>query len=627
MTRLDRLAPVRRLPWLVTAFAVVAILGIGPGRALGQTATSTPTVTVTPTATATPILVRVAIEPADQSIGLGEVQRYTATGHFDNASTANITQLVEWASSVPTVAVAMNASGDRSRIDPVGIGVTTISATHLPTGVTSTSTGDDETLTVVGPLECIVLTPVTVERAIGQSQFFTAIGHFQGGGTENLTQLVTYASSDTGVALAPNDDGQRSRVDAIGSGVSTISATDTDTGVSSDDASCNGSATLTVPVPATPTVTVTPTVTSTAPTVTPTPTLTATPTVTPTPTATPTPTLVSLDITPKTRQVTVGDVARYTVIGTFSDGSTQNLTQNVTYISSLPTVATAPNEQDDRSRIESASIGVTTISVTHVAAGVSSSGAENSVLTVVGPLECIVLSPATDERDVGESFFYTAIGHFQGGGTQNLTPNVDYTSSNEAVALALNTAGQKSRVDPVGPGTTTISATDPGTGVSSDDAGCNGNATLTVPLPATPTVTATPTATSTAPTATPTVTATPTPTPTPMLVNLDITPKTRQVTVGDVARYTVTGTFSDGSTQNLTQNVTYISSLPTVATAPNEQDDRSRIESASIGITTISVTHVATGVTSSGGENSTLTVVGPLAVHRARPDRPRPQRR
>jgi len=46
-----------------------------------------------------------------------------------------------------------------------------------------------------------------------------------GGSTRNITQQVTYASSDPNVAVATNLQGNKSRVEAVGSGTATISAT------------------------------------------------------------------------------------------------------------------------------------------------------------------------------------------------------------------------------------------------------------------------------------------------------------------------------------------------------------------------------------------------------------------
>ena len=57
------------------------------------------------------------------------------------------------------------------------------------------------------------------------------------GGTEkNVTQDVTYASTDPAVAQPTNEPGRKSRVLAVGPGVAIIRATDPATGIVSNDA-------------------------------------------------------------------------------------------------------------------------------------------------------------------------------------------------------------------------------------------------------------------------------------------------------------------------------------------------------------------------------------------------------
>jgi hypothetical protein len=90
-------------------------------------------------------------------------------------------------------------------------------------------------LTVIGALERITLSPVTASRSPGSLQRYTATGHFGGGITQNLTQDLVYSSSDPTVASAPNDEGDRSRVDALTPGTVTISATHPTAGVSTSD--------------------------------------------------------------------------------------------------------------------------------------------------------------------------------------------------------------------------------------------------------------------------------------------------------------------------------------------------------------------------------------------------------
>ena len=50
--------------------------------------------------------------------------------------------------------------------------------------------------------------------------------------------------------------------------------------------------------------------------------------------------LVSITVTPANQSVKVGITVQYIAIGTFSDGSTQDLTASVTWASSSPSIAT-----------------------------------------------------------------------------------------------------------------------------------------------------------------------------------------------------------------------------------------------------------------------------------------------
>ncbi len=199
----------------------------------------------TPTPMGTPHLDHLTLTPHSASHAVGEVQRFTATGYRSDGVTMNMTQQVVYASSDPGVATVSNVDGDRSAVTAVAPGTATISATDPATGITTTASGGDATIAVLGPLEAITLTPTTATRNVGQVQNYTATGHYGGGGTKNITQDVDYASSDANVAIATNLAGNKSRVEAVGSGTATISATDPATGVTSTTS--GGDVTLHVP--------------------------------------------------------------------------------------------------------------------------------------------------------------------------------------------------------------------------------------------------------------------------------------------------------------------------------------------------------------------------------------------
>lgn len=194
-------------------------------------------------------LERIAIGPHEARRAVGEAQRFTATGHYAGGATRNLTQRVDWTSSDAAVATAANTKGDRSRVEAVAPGTVIISVVDPKTGIGSHAASGDATLTVLGKLERIVLTPSTITRTIGQTQRLTATGHYAGGTTRNLTQHLAYSSSDPEVAAAPNADGDKSRIEIVGPGAATITAVDKATGVSSATSSGDATVTVTVPKP------------------------------------------------------------------------------------------------------------------------------------------------------------------------------------------------------------------------------------------------------------------------------------------------------------------------------------------------------------------------------------------
>jgi hypothetical protein len=201
-----------------------------------------------PTVTPTPgTLVRLELKPVTKTISVGEFANYTATAHYDNGVTKNLTQKVDYSSSDPTVAEAPNATGNKGKVNGLKPGVVTISARDPVTGIETTDTGGmSGTLTVQGALVSLVLKPLEKNAAVGDTLTYTATGMLSDGNTKNLTQKVVYASSDPSVVVCPNADGNKSQVQAVGVGTAIISATDPVTDISSD---ATGSGTLTVRVP------------------------------------------------------------------------------------------------------------------------------------------------------------------------------------------------------------------------------------------------------------------------------------------------------------------------------------------------------------------------------------------
>jgi hypothetical protein len=172
-------------------------------------------------------------------------------------------------------------------------------------------------------------------------------------------------------------------------------------------------------------------------------------------------TLASITLNPANPSISKGTMQPFTATGTFSDGSTQDLTSQVTWVSAAPAVAT--------------------VSVTGVATGVATGtstinatlgGITGSTVLTVNPatLLAINLVPAGPSISQGTTQPFTAIGTFSDHSTQNLTGQVTWVSDSAAVAT-ISTAGVATGA---AAGTSTISAR---------LGGVNGSTVLTVTAP------------------------------------------------------------------------------------------------------------------------------------------------
>jgi hypothetical protein len=263
------------------------------------------------------------------------------------------------------------------------------------------------------------------------------------------------------------------------------------------------------------------------------------------------PTLSSIAVTPANPSIPSGGSEQFTATGTYSDGSSQNLTSSATWTSASPSVATVSSA----GLATAVATGGTTIQAT------SGSVSGSTSLTVLPPptLVSLAVTPANASIAMAGSQQYTATGTYSDSSTQNLTNVATWTSTNAAAATISSTGFATG----VAAGGTTIQAT------SGSIIGSTG---LTV-------------------------------TPPPTLVSLAVTPANATIAMGGGQQFTATGTYSDSSTQNLTNTVVWTSSTPAVAT---------------IGTTGLSA-GVAPGSTTIEAASGSITAFTGLTVSNALP--------
>jgi hypothetical protein len=157
-------------------------------------------------------LVSIAVIPANPSIRKGTTQQFMATGSYSDGSTQSLTNSVTWSSSNTSVAT-ISGTGLATA---AGTGSSTIQAAS---GSITGSTTLNVTAAVV--LSSIIVTPANPSIRKGTTQQFTATGNYSDGSRRNLTNLVTWRSSNTLVAAISSTG----LATAVGVGTSIIQAT------------------------------------------------------------------------------------------------------------------------------------------------------------------------------------------------------------------------------------------------------------------------------------------------------------------------------------------------------------------------------------------------------------------
>lgn len=219
--------------------------------------------------------------------------------------------------------------------------------------------------------------------------------------------------------------------------------------------------------------------------------------------------------------VALGGTDQFTATGNYSDGSTKDLTMNVTWTSGTPSVATIGAHTGLATAVTTGSSVITaTLAALHNTniTGTETLNVSGSVPTLVS----IAVTPSPASVAAGLTQQFTAMGTYTSGPPQNLTATATWASTNMAVA----TIAASGLATTLTQGTTMITAT--------------------VGTVTSPGVTLTATA--------------------PVLQSISVTPSGASIPAGSTQAYAVTGNFSDGSHQPVTTGVTWMSTPTSVAT-------------------------------------------------------------
>jgi hypothetical protein len=406
------------------------------------------------TTKATATLVSISVTPySPANLAVGSTQKFIATGIYSDGTTPSITSQVTWTSSNSSIASITSGSA-------TGIAVGSTSITASQSGITSPAV----TLTVItssSALSSIAVTPVfPTDLGLGATLQLAAIGTYSDGSAADITSKVTWTSSNTAVAAIFANGS----VTAEGSGTANITATLSK--VTSPSVKLTVKAVSAI--------------------------------------------LIAPSASP--HNLNVGGTQQFTAIGTYSDGSSADISSQVMWLSSNTQVAAI------YANGIATAIASGTANITATLGGVTSPATTLAVNT----LSSIALTPTIPNNlVVGSTQHFTATGTYSDGSLMDITSQVTWSSSvtNIAIIAAGGVAiGVKSGTDKI---TATLA------GVTSQPVA------LTVIS----------------------------------LTGLTITPSSpANIGVGATQHFTATGTYSDGSTADFTSQVVWSSSNPAVTT-------------------------------------------------------------
>ena len=568
-------------------------------------------------------LTEIQVSPANLTLPVGVNQQFIATGIYSDNSKKDITASVSWNSDNQTIATITSAG----LVSAISTGSVKISASF--DGVSSNDGGISGALNVTAAaLVSISILPTNPVKVLGLDVKFTATGTYTDNSTHNITQQVTWTSSDTAVAVISNAPGTEGTAAPVTTGSTVISASLSS--ITSNDSGESSTLTITDAE------------------------------------------LVSIAVTPTNLSTPLGVNQSFSATGTFTDATTQDITAQVTWASNDTGIATISNASDTEGEATTIAVGSTVISAS--LDGISSNDTgESSTLTVtVAALASIAVTPSSPTTPLGIKQSFTAIGTYSDASTQDITTQVTWDSTDAGIATISNAAGSEGEATPVAVGNTMISASL--SGISSTDSAESSTLTVTaaelvsiavspvdpttalgvnVNFSATGTYTdastldittqvtwfsattaaatisnaagsegeATPIAvdstvisaslsgissTDSAESSTLTVTAA-------ELVSIAVTPTNPSTAQGVNVNFIATGTYTDASTQDITTQVSWASTDSGIATISNTAGSEGEATPVAVGSTVISVSlgGISSNVT---GESSTLTVTTAVLV-------------
>ena len=134
-------------------------------------------------------LVAISITPAGVTIPKGETQQFTATGHYSNGTSQDLTQTAAWTSSDPSI-ISISSAGLAT-----ALAAGTVDIQARSGAIVATVSAGVALVTLVA----ISVTPSGVLIPEGQAEQFTATGTYSDSSSADLTLTVVWTSANPSI--------------------------------------------------------------------------------------------------------------------------------------------------------------------------------------------------------------------------------------------------------------------------------------------------------------------------------------------------------------------------------------------------------------------------------------------
>jgi uncharacterized protein YjdB len=382
-------------------------------------------------------------------IPVGLTEQLKAIGFYSDGSDKDLTTLVVWTSAHP----------DFATVSAGGVVTAKAAGSVTVTAMVDQKTATNSLTVIPAGLATLAINGGGSGIPVGSTEQLTAIGTYTDGSKNDVTSVATWASAQPDIAPVSSSGLVAGKAVGSASVSATIGTVDAQTQLTVTQA-----------------------------------------------------TLVSIAVNSTRTAIPQGETQQLTVLGTYSDGSTGDLTSTATWTSSAPNVATV-----------SAGGVANALAVGSVTATAMAGQKTGTISLTVIPaaLVSLAINASSSEIPLGSTEQLTATGTYSDGSEHDVTSVTAWTSSQPNIALVSSSG----LVTAEAIGSASVSATVGTVGAQTQ------------------------------------FTVTP-----PALVSIAVNSTRTAIPLGETQQLTAIGTYTDGSTPDLTNTVTWTSSLPNIAT-------------------------------------------------------------